>query len=286
MSTTAASPISSAPTRAEVMAQAGAENFPVASRLLGPRRRSHLLAIYGFARLVDDAGDEAAGDRLALLDWIEADLDRVYSHTVPEHAVLRALVPTVNALELPATPFRRLIDAGRRDQVVHRYETFAELLDYCWLSAAPVGELVLHVFGAATPDRIRLSDRICAGLQITEHLQDVAEDRARGRIYLPGEDFDRFGCSDHDLLAQTPGRGFAALMAFQAERARALLTDGAPLIGELSLRDRFAVAGFVAGGRAALDALAQAGYDVLTSRPRASRRLFAAALIKTIWEQR
>jgi len=280
---TAASPLAEAPTRAAVMAQAGSENFPVASRLVGSRRRAHLLAVYGFARLVDDAGDEAAGDRAALLDWIERDLDRVYASQTPEHPVLRALVPTVIALELPAQPFRRLIEANRRDQVIDRYPSFEALLDYCQLSAAPVGELVLHIFGAATPERIRLSDKVCAGLQLTEHLQDVAEDRERGRVYLPVEDMERLGCADADLRARVPSRAFTELMAFEVARARALLADGAPLIRRLEPRAALAVAGFVAGGRAALDALAGSGYNVLTAHPRPTRRSFAAALARTLW---
>ncbi len=286
MTTAAVAPLATAPTEEAVMAQAGEENFPVASRLVGARRRSQLLAIYGFARLVDDAGDEVAGDRGALLDWIEGDLDRLYAGEAPEHPIIRALVPTVRTLDLPAAPFRRLIEAGRRDQVVQRYATFPALLEYCHLSAAPVGELVLHVFGAATPDRIDLSDRICAGLQLAEHLQDVAEDRAGGRVYLPGEDLDRFGCSDADLVARAPSRGFVELMAFEAARARLLLADGAPLIRRLPPRGALAVAGFVAGGRAALDAVAGAGYDVLGCRPRPTRRSFAVSLIGTLWTLR
>jgi squalene synthase HpnC len=284
---TAASPLADAPTRGAVMAQAESENFPVAMRVLGNETRRHLMAIYGFARLVDDAGDEAAGDRSVLLDWIERDLDLVYAPTEdPEHPVLRALAPTVLALELPAAPFRRLIEANRRDQVIDSYPTLASLLDYCRLSAAPVGELVLHVFGAATPDRIRLSDQICAGLQLTEHLQDVAEDRERGRVYLPGEDLAQFGCTDSDLLARVPSRPFAELMAFEVARARSLLAAGAPLIRRLEPRGALAVAGFVAGGRAALDAVAGAGYDVLGGRPRPTRTAFATALARTLWERR
>jgi squalene synthase HpnC len=259
------------------MAQAPHENFPVAMRLLGARRRQQLLSLYGFARLVDDAGDDAPGDRLALLDWIERDLDRVFAGTMPEHAVLQALVPTVWALSLPERPFRRLIEANRQDQVVDHYPTFQDLLGYCQLSAAPVGELVLHVFGAATPDRIRLSDRVCAGLQVTEHIQDVAEDRARGRVYLPVEDLERFGCTDAFN---------AALIAFEVDRARSLLAEGAPLIRLLSLRPAVAVAGFVAGGRAALDAVADAGYEVLARRPRPTRASFATTLFKTVWRRR
>src|SRR5579884_3621743 len=110
------------------MAQAGGENFPVASYLLGRRERTHLLAIYGFARLVDDLGDEAAGDRLALLDWLETELDQLYAGQPLEHAVMRSLAQTVGECQLPLQPFRRLIEANRRDQTVTRYETFDQLL--------------------------------------------------------------------------------------------------------------------------------------------------------------
>src|ERR1700761_2553566 len=149
-----------APTREAVMAQSGSENFPVASYLLGRSQRTHLLAIYGFARLVDDIGDEAAGDRLALLDWLEAELDHLYAGAAVEHPVMQSLAPTVAACGLPAEPFRRLIEANRRDQAATPYKTFEELPVHCQLWAAPVGELVLHVFGAATRERIELSDRI------------------------------------------------------------------------------------------------------------------------------
>jgi squalene synthase HpnC len=255
------------PSRGAVMAQAASENFPVASRLLPRSVRRHLLAIYGFARLVDDIGDEAPGDRLALLDQVEDELDRVYANEEPEHPVMRALQATVRECALPDLPFRRLIEANRRDQVVTSYDTFDELLAYCDLSAAPVGELVLHVFGAATPQRIALSDRICAGLQLVEHLQDVAEDRSRGRVYLPREDMAAFACSEDDLDAPAASPALRALIAGEAARARALLAAGAPLARELPMRPRMAVAGFVAGGRAALDGLERAGYDVLGAAP-------------------
>ncbi len=280
--TVAAPPGFTAPTADAVMAQAASENFPVALKLLGATRRRQLLSLYGYARLVDDAGDEASGDRLGLLDWIEADLDHIYAHERPEHPVLRALQPTVDALRLPDGPFRRLIEANRRDQTIHSYPTFEALLDYCKLSAAPVGELVLHVFGAATRERIAFSDRICAGLQVAEHLQDVAEDHGKGRIYLPAEDLERFGVRE---LPATPTPEFRRLMAFEVERAHSLLRDGGPLIRTLRGMPALAVAGFVAGGRAALDAIAAAGYDVLAARPRPTRVVFGKALLATIWRR-
>jgi squalene synthase HpnC len=286
MNVTAARPATAPPPAAlpraeDVMAQAGTENFPVALWVLGRRRREQLRSLYGYARLVDDAGDEAPGDRMTLLDAIEADLDRVYAGKHPGHPVLQRLAPTIAELRLPDVPFRRLLDANRRDQLISRYETFDALLDYCQLSAAPVGELVLHVFGAATEERIRLSDRICAALQVTEHLQDVSEDHERSRVYLPREDLERFGCGDRDLAAARPSPEFAALMAFEVERAKRLLAEGAPLIRSLSPRPAIAVAAFVAGGRAALDALADGKY-VLAERPRPSRRLCLAALATTL----
>jgi len=267
------------------MAKAARENFPVASRLLPRDTRGHLLAIYGFARLVDDIGDEASGDRVALLDWLEGEVDRVDAGT-PTHPLMRRLVPTVRRFEIPREPFHRLIAANRQDQEVRLYATFDDLAAYCELSANPVGHLVLYVLRAATPERMALSDSVCTGLQLVEHWQDVAEDLTRGRVYLPQDDLTRFGCSREDLRAPRPSRAFRRLMAFEVGRARSLLEEGAPLARELGGRAGFAVAAFVAGGRSALDAIARAGYDVLSVRPRPSRAWRAWTLVRTLLELR
>jgi phytoene/squalene synthetase len=149
-----------------------------------------------------------------------------------------------------------------------------------------VGELVLDVFGLATPARIGLSNSICTGLQLTEHCQDVSEDLARGRIYLPSEDLARFGCTEADLVAERAGDPLRKVLAFEVARARGLLTEGAPLIDELQGRARLAVAGFLAGGRAALDAIERAGFDVLKASPRAARGRRLVALVATLRERR
>ena len=268
----------SVPPHHAVMAQAREENFPVAIALLGRRRREALLAIYGVARLIDDIGDEVLGDRDALLDWAERELDRVYSGENPEHPAMKALAVQARAFDLPEGPFRRLVEANRRDQTVARYETFDDLLGYCELSAAPVGELVLHAFGAATPDRIALSDRICAGLQVTEHIQDVPEDYARGRVYVPREDLVMTGCAEHELGGPTATPSAKALIAKEVARAHALLELGAPLAKLLPPRPRTAIAAFVAGGRATLDAVTASGYDVWRATPRRTRSAFARRL--------
>ncbi len=300
------------PTAEEVMARAATENFPVSSWLLPRRARSHLLAIYGFARLVDELGDGPAPERpsdasdgpsdptvhapatlelastarreerLAALDLVERDLDRAYAGRAA-HPLLVRLQPTLRECALPREPFVRLIEANRLDQRVSRYETWAQLRAYCALSADPVGELVLGVLGLATPARIALSNAICTALQLAEHCQDVAEDFARGRVYLPAEDLARFGCVTSDLTVEHAGGPLRAVLAFEVARARGLLDAGAPLIDELpGAGARLAVAAFAAGGRAALEAIERAGYDVLPGPPRAGKRRRALVLVATL----
>ncbi len=255
-----------------LLARSRSENFPVASRLLPRRVRRHLMALYGYARFVDWAGDEAPGDRLALLDAIEADLDRLLAGQPARLPLVAGLAPTLRACDLPREPLADLIEANRRDQTRHRYERFEELRGYCALSADPVGRLVLCVFGVATPERIAWSDAICSALQLAEHWQDVAEDARAGRIYLPGEDLRRFQVPETALLADSASPELRRLLRFEAERARRLLEQGSPLVASLRGRARLAVAGFVAGGHAALDALQRADFDPLPGAPRPRRR--------------
>ena len=253
---------------AGVLAQARHENFPVASRVRPRESRQHLMAVYGFARLVDDIGDELEGDRLAALDWAEAELDRAFAGGAT-HPIFKALQTTLDEIALPRTPFSDLIDANRQDQVVARYVSFDDLLAYCRLSANPVGRLVLDVLGEAGGERIALSDKVCTGLQLVEHWQDVHEDYERGRIYIPVQDLEHFGVTETELTGDQPAsQAFRRLMAFEVGRARDLIVSGSPLVQRLNGRARLAVAGFVAGGLAALDAIERAGYDVLSGSPR------------------
>jgi squalene synthase HpnC len=292
-------------TRAEdVVANASGENFPVALRMLPARHRKHLTNLYFFARLTDDLGDEAreaATDgtvtkddvtdlRLRLLDELAADVDRIYSGKTPESPVIKAMAETVRECDVPAQPLLDLIQANRQDQLVARYRTYTELEQYCELSANPVGRIVLYIFGVATPRRIEFSDSICTALQLAEHWQDVAEDLASGRIYLPGEDLERFGVTEADLAAPSlaapslaaggAGGNVRRLMIFETDRAERLLDSGAPLVHTLHGAARLAVAGYLAGGRAALAAIREQDYDVLRGTPRPRKPRLAKELAK------
>jgi squalene synthase HpnC len=284
----------------EVVANASGENFPVALRMLPARYRRHLTNLYFFARLTDDLGDEARTDnatntgspenqadhqsvaalRLQLLDELAADVDRIYDGGHPTSPVMQAMAETVAECGVPARPLLDLIQANRQDQLVTRYATYAELEQYCELSANPVGQIVLYIFGVATPKRIALSDTICTALQLAEHWQDVAEDLANGRIYLPAHDMDRYGCTEADLAAPTAGPAVRELMIFEVSRAQALLDQGAPLVGTLGGAARLAVAGYLAGGRAALAAIRAQDYDVLRATARPRKQRLAAELVR------
>ncbi|REK91944.1 squalene synthase HpnC [Streptomyces inhibens] len=281
--------------------QAAHENFPVAPFFLPRAWRTDLMAVYGFARLVDDIGDgdlapgggdavllgldrAQADNRPALLDALEADLHRVFSDRAPGpgHPLLRRLGPTVRRCALTPEPFLRLIEANRQDQRVSRYGTYDDLVAYCELSANPVGRLVLGITGTASPERIRRSDAVCTALQIVEHLQDVAEDLGRDRIYLPAEDMKRFGVTEADLAAPSGGASVRALIAFEAERAGELLNEGTPLVGSVHGRLKLLLAGFVAGGRAALQAVAAADHDVLPGPPKPTKLSLLRAVTATL----
>ena len=127
---------------------------------------------------------------------------------------------------------------------------------------------------------------MCTGLQLTEHWQDVAEDACRGRVYVPQEDLRRFGVELDDLLGGRATPAFRRLMAFECDRASPLLNHGVLLAAELGGRAGFAVAAFVAGGHAALEAIGTGRYDVLSGTPRPSSTRRVAALARTLLRAR
>jgi squalene synthase HpnC len=241
-------------------------------RVLSPDQRRHLLTLYDYARSVDQLGDAAAGDRLAQLDAFERELEAAVERGSSDRAVIDALLPTIRECALPLAPLQRLIAANRIDQHKQRYATWGELLDYCALSANPVGELVLRVFGAEVEPRRSWSDAVCSALQVIEHLQDVGEDFAAGRIYFPSEDMQKFDCCESDFGSRAASPALREMLHFEADRAQALLEQGVPLSASLRGRARMAVSGFVAGGRAALDAVRRVDFATLTVSPRPHRR--------------
>ena len=331
----------------------------MALRALRQTLRQDLLALYGFARFVDNLGDDplddsgnlrSAEDRLADLDAAEHELDLAIDGTAT-HDIFVRLGETARRCRIGREDFVKLIDANRLDQSKARYETWSDLMDYCDLSANPVGRIVLDIFEAdaarrkkaaerkpasrkaetmvaaqrrqkqhaadkrpasrtadkteaasraaasreenaadgkviATPENIALSDKICSALQIAEHLQDIGEDYRAGRIYLPQSHWERFGCSEDDFAASVErsltSLPLRRLVLYEAERARQMLRDGAPLIKKLRGGQRLAMIGFVAGGHAALDSVEAAGGEVLTEQCVASKSRQASRALRLL----
>ena len=248
---------------AGAQAQAQAENFPVALRFLPSRIREDLTAFYVFARYVDDLGDEYEGDRVLALKEVDTDLARLARGSTPTLAPVRGLARITAAERVPIEPFHELVAANLMDQHKTRYATFAELVAYCRLSANPVGQVVLYLAGQATEEIIADSDAVCTGLQIIEHIQDVAEDYRAGRAYLPREDLTAFGVRETALAQPSSSEDLKALLRWEAGRAAVMLSRGVPLTRRLRGWAKPAVIGYVAGGRAALTALAKIDFDVL-----------------------
>jgi squalene synthase HpnC len=272
--------IAEAPAKAYSLAEAYAycqrlatshyENFTVASWLLPRALRPHVHAVYAYCRGVDDLGDEAEGDRLALLDDCEAELRRCFDGDARQPAFV-ALQETIRRFDIPPEPFLRLIEANRMDQRVNRYRTFTDLQAYCQNSANPVGHLVLYLFGYRDEERQRLSDLTCTALQLTNFWQDVRRDLGKDRIYIPLEEMERFHYSEEDLLAARFDGRLRDLMAFQVRRTRELFRSGLELIPRVRGRLRLDLRLFSLGGLAVLDAIEDIGYDVLNRRPKMSR---------------
>ena len=253
------------------------ENFPVASILLPKPLRAPIAAIYHFARSADDFADEGEllpAQRISLLHSYKDELDRIKTGLPTNHPIFAALRPVIEKHELPLSLFLDLLDAFEQDVDKDRYADFSELMDYCRRSADPVGRLLLHLFGHASEQNLKDSDAICSALQLINHWQDVGIDAlkgARGRIYLPQDELQRFGVTEemilppaNELKAEPELR---ALLAFQVARARTLMLSGAPLGWRLPGRMGLEIRAIVAGGLRILDKIEAADFDVFTRRP-------------------
>lgn len=269
------------------LAETHYENFHVTTFFLPQVLRRYFDSLYGFCRTSDDLGDEAGSTELAtqlLAEW-RAMLRECFAY--PErsrHPVFVALQPTIAACGLPREPFEDLISAFEADQVYTHHESLETLVEYSRYSANPVGRLVLLVSGYRDPETMQLSDEICTGLQLANLYQDVLSDWVdRRRRYLPADIMARYGVSDEQIAARRFDSKFRAMMEFLVGDARARLTRGERIttLVERDLASTLEL--FVKGGRAILDAIEAANYNVLRARPVVSKatkmRLLGGALL-------
>ena len=246
------------------------ENFPVASVLLPKPLCRPVEAIYRFARAADDIADEgdaSAAERLHGLAAYRAELDRIERGETTRWPGFGELATVIAEWRLPIQLLRDLLDAFSQDVVKTRYTDFAELLDYCRRSANPVGRLLLHLVGCTDTANLQRSDAICSALQLINFWQDVAVDWKKDRVYLPQSDLARFGIDEAQIAEGRWSPEWAALMAFQVERAQRMMRDGAPLVHALPGRMGWEIRMTVQGGLRILERIARMRGDIFMHRP-------------------
>ena len=265
------------------------ENFHVATFFLPAALRPHFHSVYAFCRTSDDLGDEVADTATAtrlLAQW-RAMLHQCFAEPeLSRHPVYVALQPTIAACSLPTEPFDDLISAFEQDQSHTHHESLESLEAYSRYSANPVGRLVLLVSGYRSEELFQLSDDICTGLQLANFYQDVVEDDARGRRYIPADAMQRFGVTDEQIHERRFDAEFRVMMQFLVDDARARLTRGHRIVSMVDRDLAATLSLFVKGGHAILDAIAAQGYDTLRARPvvtkEAKLRLLGGALLGKI----
>jgi squalene synthase HpnC len=263
------------------------ENFVVASLLLPRRLRDPFFAVYAYCRWADDLADETGDAERSreLLAWWGRQLDECYAGEAT-HPVFVALRDTIERFQIPRTPFADLLSAFEQDQQQTRYDTTADLLDYCRRSADPVGRLVLYLGEAFDDERAALSDSICSGLQWANFCQDVAGDWKRGRIYLPREALAACGCDEAMFAAERATPELRKLVLHETRRARQMLMAGRTLPGRMPRDLQVDVQMFLSGGLAILDEIERRGGDVWRERPKVSAVKQLGLLAKSWWQVR
>ena len=230
-------------------------------------KRNALFALYAFMRLIDDVSDEP-GDleakRRGLARW-RGMLDEAISGETSGHAILPALADSIARFKIPTRYFHDLILGAEMDLTVASYATFDQLSEYCYRVAGTVGLTCLHVFGFRDPRDPDLAERLGLAFQLTNIIRDVRADLEMGRVYLPQEDLERFGCTKNDLQGPLT-QAVQALLEFEAERAWRFYEEGVVLIGQIDSDSRATLWALVRTYSTLLARMEERHFDVFTSR--------------------
>jgi hydroxysqualene synthase len=286
-------PNSLAPAAATPVGTQHYENFPVASWLCPPRLRAPIAAIYTFARTADDLADEGdapAQQRLDELELMRQDL-LCAAQGQPGSArfatVFEPLGRMIQQWQLPVPLLLDLLAAFTQDVIKTRdgagYETYADLLAYCRLSANPVGRLLLHLYGIDDDDALALSDDICTALQLINFWQDLGLDIQRGRYYLTAQDCAAHEVNPADLRALNQTENATKLIAACACLARVLMINGSKLALKIPGRAGWELRLVAQGGLRILDKIEALNFATLTHRPKITARDAPLLFWRALW---
>jgi phytoene synthase len=264
-------------------------NFYYSFLVLPAEQRSAIIAVWDFCRAVDDAVDEAApADAPGQVALWRAEVERVFAGREPQTAQGRALQPLLARFPLPRAAFEALVEGVEMDLGDRRYETFADLYEYCVRVASAVGLMCVEIFGYTDPRARQYANDLGVALQLTNILRDVPEDLARGRMYIPQEELRRFGCTEADLAREASEAGggvrsaaVRALLRHQGERAREYYARAAAALPAADARRLVAARIMGAIYFALLERIERAGYDVFSRRIRLPRPRRALIAVRT-----
>jgi len=245
-----------------------ARNFAWGIRVLpGPKRRA-IAALYAFARRVDDLADQPEPARGELEAW------RAAVEVLPAsdgEAILVALADALERYPIPREALLDLVDGALMDCDQSRYESWAELREYCRRVAGAVGVACAAVYGPSSWEAGRpKAETLGLALQQINIMRDISEDWALGRVYIPQDELARFGVSEDEIAAGRPGPGWQPLMEHQAQRADALMREGLGLLPLLDRRSGLCVRSFAGIYQGLLAQMGSRGYDVFSERPHLS----------------
>jgi phytoene synthase len=253
----------------ERLARREAGNFYHAFRILPADQRRATCALYAFLRIADDLGDgDGAVDvkEAALASWrqsLHGCLEGDYRH--PLHP---ALHDAIGRYGVPVRHLEEVLDGVGMDLTVSAYDTFELLYHYCYHVASAVGLACVPIWGTAGEEGRAPAEAAGIALQLTNILRDVGEDAGRGRVYLPREDLERFGCPVENLARRVCDEPFRRMMRFQAERAQAYYDAALPLARCLEPPGRAVFLVILRTYRGLLEAIVARDFDVFTARVR------------------
>ena len=246
------------------VARAQAKNFYYSFLLLSPPQRRAMCAVYAFMRYCDDLSDAegVTGRAGAMARW-RADLEDALRGRVNDHPLWPAFADSVARYRIPHRYFFEMIEGVSSDLNPRRVQTFGDLYDYCYHVASVVGLAIIHIFGFESSEALVLAEKCGIAFQLTNILRDLREDAGNARVYLPIEDFERFGVSPDTF---EPGDKFLSLMTFEAQRARDYYRQSAPLVKLIHPRSRPALRALIGIYSRLLEHIVASNYDVLTRR--------------------
>ena len=265
------------------------KTYFLATLLLPKAKRPFVHALYGFARYADEIVDDLASELSieekaeALSTWGNTVLADLKKGTSDDH-VGRALINTVKRFDIPHEHFEAFLHSMTMDLTVQEYETYEDLLEYVYGSAAVIGLEMVPILGPLHNDAYEAAKKLGIAFQLANFIRDVDEDLDRGRVYLPIKELAQFGVTREMLEERVLTPEIIDALKFQIARVRQLQAEAAPGIAMLEATSRPCIEAASTLYCGIVDEVEKIGYDIFNQRAKTSTarriRVAGAAFIK------